>query len=89
MKFPAVLFWLLAPALFAAAPAVTWFHKTTDGVTFATPSGAVKIQVCTDRIVRVVASPTGIIPTNKSFVITRSGGPCRSTWRPAPMPWPS
>jgi alpha-D-xyloside xylohydrolase len=71
MKFPAVLFLLLAPASFAAPPAVTSFHKNPDGVTFATPSGAVKIQVCTDRIVRVVGSPTDKIPTNKSFVITR------------------
>ena len=78
MKCPAVLFLLLAPALFAAPPAVTSFHKNPDGVTFATPSGAVKIQVCTDRIVRVIGSPMDKIPTNKSFVITRE-------WRPVPF----
>jgi alpha-D-xyloside xylohydrolase len=78
MKFPVVLFLLLAPASFAAPPAVTSFHKNPDGVTFATLSGAVKIQVCTDRIVRVVDSPTDTIPTNKSFVITHK-------WRPVPF----
>ncbi len=78
MKFPAALFLLLAPALFAAPPTVTSFHKDPDGVTFATSSGAVKIQVCTDRIVRIIGSPTDRIPTNKSFVVTRD-------WRSVPF----
>jgi len=78
MKFPAVLFLLLAPTSFAAPLAVTSFHKNPDGVTFTTPSGAIKIQVCTDRIVRVVYSPTDKIPMTKSFVITRE-------WRPMPF----
>jgi alpha-D-xyloside xylohydrolase len=78
MKFPTAFFSLLAPVLFAAPPASSSFHKDPDGVTFAAPPGAIKIQVCTDRIVRVVGSPIGTIPANKSFVITRE-------WRPVPF----
>jgi len=78
MKFSAVLFLLLAPALLAAPPVAAPFHKNADGVTFATSSGALKIQVCTDRIIRVVASPTTAIPTNKSFTVTRE-------WKPVPF----
>ncbi len=51
--------------------AVTSFQKNPDGVTFATPSGPMKVQVCADRIVRVVCSPTDTFPATKSFVITR------------------
>ncbi len=51
--------------------AVTSFQKNPDGVTFATTSGAMKIQVCTDRIVRVLCSPANTLPATKSFVITR------------------
>jgi alpha-D-xyloside xylohydrolase len=71
MKFHALFLLLFAPALFAAPFAVTSFQRNPDGVTFATSSGAMKIQVCTDRIVRVVCSPTNKIPATKSFAITR------------------
>ncbi len=53
MKFPAVLVLLLAPALFAAPPAVTSFHKTSAGVLLQTQSGVLRLQVWSDGVVRV------------------------------------
>jgi len=71
MKPSAIFLLLIAPSLFAAPMAVASFQKNSDGITFATPSGAMKIQVCTDRIVRVICSPNNVFPATTSFVITR------------------
>jgi alpha-D-xyloside xylohydrolase len=78
MKFTAVLFMLLVPALFAAPTSVTSFRKERDGVTFALPSGTLKIQVCADKIFRVVASPGATNPPVENFVVNRR-------WRPVPF----
>ena len=69
MKFPAVLLLLLAPAVFAAPPAVTSCHKTPDGVLLQTPSGVLRLQVWSDRVVRVTFGPGQSLPPLKSLAV--------------------
>ena len=52
--------------------------KETDGVTLAMEQGLLKIQVCTDRIVRVIYDPTDFLHARESFVVTRR-------WTPVPF----
>ena len=72
--------WLLFPAAPAsAAPvAVRSFQKDSEGVTFALETGTLRIQVCTDRIARVVVSPTDKLPPLEDFVVIRH-------WTPVPF----
>jgi len=53
--------------------AVKESHKDSNGVTFATTAGTMRIEVCGDRVVHVVASPTSEIPNAKVPVVTQ---PC-------------
>ena len=69
MKFPAVLFLLLAPALFAAPSAVTSFHKERDGVLLQTSSGVLRLQVWSDRVVRVTYGLGQSLPPLKSLAV--------------------
>jgi alpha-D-xyloside xylohydrolase len=69
MKFHAILFLLLAPALFAAPPAVTSFHKTSDGVLLQTPSGVLRLQVWSDQVVRVTYGLGKSLPPLKSLAV--------------------
>ena len=78
MKFPAVLFLLLAPALFAAPPAATSFHKTSDGVLLQTPSGVLRLQVWSDRVVRVTYGLSQLLPQTKSLSVISQ--PVRTRW---------
>lgn len=55
-----------------ANAAVRSFEKNADGVTFATDEGILKIQIRTDNIARVIASPPGApLPEVRSFVVVR------------------
>ncbi len=78
MKFPAILFLLLAPALFAAPPAATSFHKTSDGVLLQTPSGILRLQVWSDRVVRVTYGLGKSLPPLKSLSVISQ--PVRTRW---------
>jgi len=69
MKFPVVLFLLLAPATFAAPPAVTSFHKTPDGVLLQTQSGVLRLKVWSDRVVRVTYGLGQSLPPLKSLAV--------------------
>ncbi|MGO9000994.1 MAG: DUF4968 domain-containing protein [Limisphaerales bacterium] len=82
MKFPAVLFLLLAPALFAAPPAVTSFHKIPDGVLLQTPSGELRLQVWSDRVVRVTFGLGQSLPPLKSLAVISK--PEHVNWKLAP-----
>jgi len=53
--------------------AVKESHKDSNGVTFATTAGTMRIEVCGNRVVHVVASPTSEIPNPKVPVVTQ---PC-------------
>jgi alpha-D-xyloside xylohydrolase len=66
-------------ALSQAAPIpVTAVHRDPDGVTLAMQPGTLRLQVCTDRIVRVSYSPTGAIPKLENFVVI-------AKWNPVPF----
>ena len=43
--------------------------KVDDGIIFSLKEGALKIQVCTDRIIRVIFDPTGLFQLKKSLVV--------------------
>jgi len=62
----------------AAPIPVTAVHREADGVTLARQPGALRLQVCTDRIVRVIYSPTGAIPKLENFVVI-------AKWAPVPF----
>ena len=52
--------------------------KVDDGIIFSLKEGALKIRVCTDRIIRVIFDPTGLFQLKKSLVVERS-------WKPVPF----
>jgi alpha-D-xyloside xylohydrolase len=55
---------------YAAANLVQSFHKDADGVTLTMSPGTMKLTVCSDRIVRVMYSPTATLPAGQDFVVT-------------------
>ncbi len=68
---------LLAAALSARAADVPQFavkesHADSNGVTLRTSGGAMRVEVCGDRVVHVIASPTSEIPTPKVPIVTQS-----------------
>jgi alpha-D-xyloside xylohydrolase len=50
-------------------------HKDSNSVTLKTAAGSMRIEACGDRIIHVVASPTGEIPAPKVPVVLQ---PCRA-----------
>ena len=48
-----------------------------DGVEFALEKGILKLQVCTDSIVRVLYAPTSLFPQVKDFVVIKTEWPHR------------
>jgi alpha-D-xyloside xylohydrolase len=56
--------------------AVKESHRDSNGVTFRTAAGTMRIEVCSDRVIHVVASPTSEIPSPKVTVVTQ---PCRGS----------
>jgi len=51
------------------------FHRDSNGVTVTTTAGTMRIEVCGDRVVHVVASPTAEIPTPKVPIVLQ---PCKA-----------
>jgi len=54
---------------------VKGFHRDSNGVTFTTTNGTMRIEVCGERVVHVVASSTSEIPNPKVPVVTQ---PCKA-----------
>ena len=50
-------------------------HPDSNGVTFQTAAGTMRIEACGDRVIHVVASPTSEIPSAKVPIVTQ---PCRA-----------
>jgi hypothetical protein len=50
-------------------------HKDSNGVTLKSAAGTMRIEACGDRIIHVVASPTGEIAAPKVPVVQQ---PCRA-----------
>ncbi len=59
----------------AASISVQSFHKDADGVTLAMSPGTMKLTVCSDRIVRVMYSPTTTLPAGQGFAVTNHSWP--------------
>lgn len=67
-----------APAAWAANEsqfAIKDSHQDSNGVTFRTSAGTMRIEACGDRVLHVVASPAPEIPNSKVPVVIQ---PCRS-----------
>ena len=54
---------------------VTGVQQTPSGVQFAMKTGLLRLQVCSDSIIRVTYSPTTAIPERKDFVVIKSYRP--------------
>ncbi len=68
----------ITPAVWAANQSqfvIKESHRDPNGVTFTTPAGTMRIEVCGDRVVHVVASPTSEIPTPKVPIVIQ---PCKA-----------
>ena len=50
-------------------------HPDSNGVTFTTAAGTMRIEACGDRAIHVVASPTSVIPASTVPIVTQ---PCRA-----------
>ena len=79
-----VFFHLSLSLLFLAALAhaqwnplnpVTTVQPQPDGVLFTMQSGVMKLQVCSDSIVRVLYSPTSSFPSRTDFVVIKTNWP--------------
>ena len=55
--------------------AITQSHPDANGVTFRTASGSMRIEVCGDRVIHVVVSPTPEIPAAKIPIVNQ---PCKA-----------
>ncbi|MCX6343553.1 MAG: PA14 domain-containing protein [Armatimonadetes bacterium] len=64
-----IVFAMLALTLPSIAAPVASFKKQPDGIVLITSTGATKIQLCTDSIVRVMHSPSSQIPEIKSLAV--------------------
>jgi len=54
---------------------VTGVQQQPDGVLFTLQTGALRVQVCTDSIVRIQYSPTGAFPSFPQYVVTKTSWP--------------
>jgi alpha-D-xyloside xylohydrolase len=66
---------LAAQAQWTPANPVKDVHQQTDGAQFTMGTGTLKLQVCTDSIVRVLYSPTSAFPNLKDYVVTKTAWP--------------
>jgi alpha-D-xyloside xylohydrolase len=74
----AFLFFLaLTPAQAQWVPLnpVTAVEKQADGVLFTQQTGKLKLEVCSDTIVRVLYSPTASFPERKDYVVIKQSWP--------------
>jgi alpha-D-xyloside xylohydrolase len=64
-----------ARAQWAAMNPVTAVQQQTDGVLFTQASGTLKVQVCSDSVIRVLYSPTSTFPKRPDFVVLKENWP--------------
>ena len=64
-----------AHAQWSPLNAVTAVEKRGDGVLFTLKTGTLKLEVCSDTIVRVLFSPTGSFPQRKDYVVIKQSWP--------------
>jgi alpha-D-xyloside xylohydrolase len=71
----ALLCALTAQAQWAARNPVTAVQQQADGVLFTQATGTLKVQVCSDSVIRVLYSPTAIFPKPSDMVVTKDRWP--------------
>src|ERR1035437_6070110 len=73
----ALAFALTAPAFAQWYPLnpVTAVSARPDGVELKMQTGVTRLQICSDSIVHVLYSPTGVFPERKEFVIVKGTWP--------------
>src|SRR5882762_2712945 len=77
-KYPVALFTVISSVLWAANQpqfAIKGSHRDSNGVTFTTTAGVMRIEVCGDRVMHVIVSPTSEIPTPKVPIVIQ---PCKA-----------
>jgi alpha-D-xyloside xylohydrolase len=77
-KYVVVLFIVISSAARGATQpqfSVKNFTRDTNGLTVVSPAGTMRIEVCGNRVVHVVASPTSEIPAPKVPVVIQ---PCKA-----------
>ena len=62
----------------AASIPVQSFHKDGGGVTLSMSPGKMRLTVCSEGIIRVMYSPTAVLPAGQDFVVTNHFGPATS-----------
>ena len=67
------LLWLATTFTYSAP--VMLARRDASGVSFRLESGTLRLQICADKIVRVVTAAGEALPTNKSFIVT-------ADWKP-------
>src|ERR1035437_2448054 len=86
-KFLAILGVILIAAnisAFAAMDPITKVQKQSDGVLLTTPSGTLRLQVWSDRIVCVTFAPENKLPAKKSFSVIAK--PAKTKWKLSDTP---
>ena len=66
-------------AQWTAMNPVRKFQQESDGVLFTMGTGTLKVQVCSDSVIRVLYSPTALFPKQTDFVVTKLNWP-HSQW---------
>jgi len=68
-----------AQAQWAPMNPVASVQQQADGILFAMQTGTLKVQVCSDSIIRVRYSATSSVPTLPEYVVTKTNWPA-TTW---------
>jgi hypothetical protein len=62
-------------AQWTAMNPVRTIRQEADGVLFTMGTGSLKVQVCSDSVIRVLYSPTALFPKQADFVVTKQNWP--------------
>jgi alpha-D-xyloside xylohydrolase len=79
-----VIFWIFVTVIsinsvaFAGDEVGSSVRKNPDGIVMITPSGTLRLQVWSDRIIRVTFAPGTALPTNQSLSVI--GNPAKTKW---------
>ena len=78
------VFSLMGLYAWAEVTPVTKVQKRSDGVSLTMQSGTMRLQVWSDRVIRVTYAPTAELPANKSLSVI--GKPRKSKWKLSEKP---
>src|ERR1700690_1805493 len=64
-----------AHAQWAAMNPVRKVQQESDGVVFTLGTGTLKVQVCSDSVIRVLYSPTATFPKREDLIVIKDSWP--------------